>query len=92
MEEIKVVLKDGEVTLRKPTAGIRNRALIKADTPDGLKQSLMMVEMLPLCVKAHPWGMTPIKQALDNISVADYDSLIDKLRLMLESDEKLKKK
>jgi len=92
MLDIKAIITDGEVTLRKPTAGIRNRAMMKAETKDGIKNTVMMVELLPLCVKAHPWGITPIKQSLDNLSCEDYDLLIDKLRELMEPNEELKKK
>ena len=92
MHEIKVNLKDGEVVLRKPTAGVRNSAMMKAEGPDGIKQIVMMVELLPLCVKAHPFGMTPVKTALNNLDCDEYDLLIDKLRELMRANEELKKK
>jgi hypothetical protein len=92
MEERKVQLKDGEVTLRKLTAGMRNRAIVKADTSDGFKRSLMMIELLPMCVKSHPWGMTPVKDALDRLEIEEYDKLIDELDSMMTPNDDLKKK
>ncbi len=92
MEDIKVKISSGEVVLRKPTAGVRNKALINAETDTGFKKALMMVELLPPCVKTHPWGMTPIRQALDNLSIEDYDELINGLETLITPDEDLKKK
>jgi hypothetical protein len=92
MEEVKVSLKDGEVVLRKPNAGMRNAALIKAETPEGLKRSVMMVELLPACVKAHPWGMRPVKDALNSLSIDEYDKLIDALEEMMKPTDDIKKK
>ena len=89
---MKAILKDGEVTLMKPTAGVRNSAMMKAETKDGIKQTLMMVELLPMCIRAHPWGITPIKQALDALDYQEYDILIDKLRELMDIDNSLKKK
>ncbi|QDP57902.1 MAG: hypothetical protein Unbinned1693contig1002_46 [Prokaryotic dsDNA virus sp.] len=92
MENKTIQLEAGEVVMRKPTAGARNKAMIKAETADGIKQTLMMVELLPMCVASHPWGITPVKVALDNLSVVEYDKLIDGLRQMLEPKVDLKKK
>ena len=92
MDEVKVQLKAGEVTLRKPTAGIRNKALIKADMPDGFKRSVMLVELLPMCIANHPWGIQPLKQALENVEVWEYDFLIDKIEELMKVDEETKKK
>ncbi len=77
---VEVELSDGaKITLQKPTAGMRNKALIKADTAEGLKRTVLMVEMLPHCVKTHPWGTRPLREALDALSIEDYDKLIDGL-------------
>ena len=77
---VEVELSDGaKITLQKPTAGMRNKALIKADTADGLKRTVLMVEMLPHCVSSHPWQTRPIRECLDNLSIEDYDKLIDGL-------------
>ena len=52
----------------------------------------MMVELLPMCVAAHPWGIKPIKGALDMLSIVEYDQLIDVLEKLIGPDEELKKK
>jgi hypothetical protein len=92
MEDIKVKLTDGEVILRKPTAGTRNGALIKAETPEGFKRTIMMVELLPACISMHPWGMKKIKDQLNNLSIQEYDLLIDALEKLMGGEDDLKKK
>jgi len=91
---VQVELNNGEkVTLQKPTAGMRNKALIKADTADGIKRTVMMVEMLPYCIKSHPWGTRQIRDALDNLSIEDYDKIIDGLsELITPTTDKIQKK
>ena len=80
--EITVQIGQGPVTLRKPKAGVRNKALMKAETGEGIKQTTFLVELIPYCVKTHPWGTTPVRQALDNLDVDDYDKLIDAISTM----------
>jgi hypothetical protein len=92
MNERTITLKDGEVELRKPTAGIRNNAMMKAEGKDGIKQTVMMVELLPLCVFKHPWGVKPIRTALNDLDYDEYDLLIDKLREVMDISGELKKK
>ena len=76
---MEVKIEKGIVVLKKPTAGIRNRALMKAETPDGIKNTVLMVEILPHCILSHPFGTVPISHALDALSVEEYDNLINKL-------------
>lgn len=99
MDEISIKTEAGEIVLKKPTAGIRNKALVKGDTPEGFKRSVMMIELLPLCIKSHPWGMTsspngvsPIRITLDNLSIEDYDKLIDGLEELMGKGAEIKKK
>lgn len=99
MDEINVKIEAGEIVLKKPTAGMRNKALVKGDTAEGFKRSLMMIELLPLCIKIHPWSMTatnngvsPIRAALDNLSIEDYDKLIDGLEELMGKGAEIKKK
>ena len=75
MEEIEI--SKGIVKLRKPLAGERNKALMTAETPDGIKGTVFLVELLPHIIVADPFGAQPKKQALDNLSIEDYDKLID---------------
>ena len=85
---VKVKLSIGEIEIDKPTAGARNKAIMKAETADGIKQTVMLVELLPMCVKSHPFGVQPVKQSLDGLSIEDYDKLIDALAKILSPPEK----
>jgi hypothetical protein len=82
---MEVVLSDGKkVVLRKPTAGVRNKAAVKAETKEGIKQTTFMVELLPFCIATHEWGVTPVRQALDDLSIDDYDKLVDTLGKLMK--------
>lgn len=75
METIDIEISKGTVTLKKPTAGERNAALIKAETTTGLKHSLFAIELLPKMIVSHPFGAEPLRQALDDLSCDEYDLL-----------------
>ena len=92
MDEVTVKIESGEVVLKKPKAGIRNKAIIVAETDKGVKGMVFMVELLPYCVKSHPFRMTPIREALDNLSIEDYDKLIDGLKQIMEQKGDVEKK
>lgn len=81
MKEVQIT--SGKVVLKKPTAGARNNALMKAETPDGIKNTVYMVELLPFCIQSHPFGSAPVKQALDSLTPEDYDELIEALQTIL---------
>jgi len=90
---MEIELSIGKIILKSPTAGARNQALMKAETADGIKNTVMMVELLPHCVSTHPFGAKPLRQALDNLSCEDYDKLVVGLTtLMKPKDDELKKK
>ena len=74
----------GMITLRKPLAGERNKALMKAETPTGIKGTVFLVELLPSVIVKHPFGAQPIKQALDNLTVEDYDKLIEAVGKLIQ--------
>lgn len=81
MVDTKVMLTSGEVTLRKPTAGVRNRAFVAADTgKENPNFALFMHEMLVGCIVLHPWGMTPLRGALDSLDIDEYDKLITAMK------------
>lgn len=82
MEEIQIT--QGVVKLRKPTAGIRNEALMKAETPNGIMGIKFLMELLPRCVIEHPFGAKPNAQALDDLSLEDYDKLLNALGKIME--------
>lgn len=81
MKEVQIT--SGKVVLKKPTAGARNNALMKAETPDGIKNTVYMIELLPFCIQSHPFGSVPIRQALDSLDVDDYDELITALHSLM---------
>ena len=79
-----VEISKGIITLRKPLAGERNKALMKAETPTGIKGTVFLVELLPSVIVKHPFGAQPIKTALDNLSVEDYDKLIEAVGKLIQ--------
>ena len=87
MDETKIEVNKGTILLRKPLAGPRNKAMIKADTAEGMKATVFLVELLPHMIKEHPFGAEPIKSALDSLSIEEYDKLIDGARKVLELPE-----
>jgi len=89
--EIEIQLKAGTVKLKKPKAGVRNTAMQKAETEEGkIKQSVFMVAILPLCISEHPWGTTPLSEALENLDIDEYDALVEGLNKfsLTEADTK----
>ena len=75
-----VKLSVGEVIVKKPTAGIRNKAALSAYKDGNFNEVLFIIEMLPYCIKSHPFGTTPLKTGLDNLSITEYDKLIDEIK------------
>ena len=77
---IEVQTEIGIFELIKPKAGVRNRAIAKAETDQGiLKQSVLMMELMPKCVNRRPEGIdqdVPIEQVLDGMEIEDYDKLV----------------
>jgi len=71
----------GEFILQTPKAGPRNQAIANADVDGKIKQSVLAFEMLPFCVKAHPWGnkYPSVKQGLDDMDSDKYDLLLEVL-------------
>jgi len=79
-----VEISKGMITLRKPLAGERNKALMKAETPTGIKGTVFLVELLPSVIMKHPFGAQPLVTALDNLSVEDYDKLIEAVGKLIQ--------
>lgn len=85
MEECEVKLTDGSIVkLRMPNAGVRNKCaqgafIVQKDAegkPFGyVNEAKMLADLLPYCVKEHPWSPSPVRQALDNLSIEDYDKI-----------------
>lgn len=88
---MEIQLEKGPIVLKKPTAGARNKALMEAETPDGIKNTVLLVNLLPYCVQSHPFGTVPIAQALDALSIEEYDKLITGLTELMNPGA-LKKK
>ncbi len=78
MENERVVeITRGKVKLRKPLAGPRNKALMKAELADGMRATVFLVEIMPEMIVEHPFGAEPINTALDSLSIDDYDKLAE---------------
>ena len=91
---IEVQTSIGTFELIKPKAGVRNRAMIKAETDSGgIKRVVFMTELLPNVINKRPEGVdkdTRIEHLLDSLEIEDYDLLVegaDKL-VYTEKDEK----
>jgi len=82
-KEKSVTIEQGEIVLQKPTAGIRNNAALKSFADGSLNEIKFLLEILPHCIKSHPFGQTPIRSALDSMSIEDYDKLVDVLKLFM---------
>lgn len=93
MENKIVKISLGEVTLIRPTAGVRNKAAIIADTPTHFKQSVFKTELLPYCITDHPFGVgKTLRESLDCLTTKDYDLLIDAMEELLQDGVDIKKK
>ena len=90
-----IKIESGEVILISPTAGVRNKALMKAEekAKDGNpSQTVFITEILPHCIKTHPFDNKPIRESLDNLCVSDYDKLALALGNLMKPVEDAKKK
>jgi len=87
MEENTVELSQGKVVLRRPTAGARNKAMISAVENGTLNNVKMMVELLPLCIKEHPWKTQNVKHVLDSLDFAQYDLIVDGLKKLMQPED-----
>jgi len=100
MKEIEVeVIPEGEnpggkFILARPKAGARNRALIAAETPQGIKQTTLCMELLPVCIKTHPWGdkYKSIREGLDDLEFKQYDQLLKVMGDLIVPPEDAEKK
>lgn len=81
MNKIEINTSLGIFELVKPKAGIRNRALIKAETKSGhVSRIIFMTELLPQIVNKRPESCdkdVPIEHLLNSLEVEDYDELIE---------------
>jgi len=77
----------GSWTVTKPKAGVRNKALERAETENGFKRMILLTTMLPRCISSRPDNFdkdVPIDQVLENLEIEDYDPLIDALGHLLD--------
>ncbi len=88
---MEIQISQGKIILKVPNAGARNKALMKAETPEGIKNTVLMIELLPYCISQHPFGTVNLSQALDALSVEEYDKLVIGLAELM-SPGALKKK
>jgi len=86
--EVKTEL--GVFELIKPKAGVRNRAIAKAEGDSGnIKQTVLMMELLPRCVNKRPEGVdqdVPIDQILDSMEIEDYDNMFIALSTLIGNE------
>ena len=98
-KKIEVKTSIGTFELIKPKAGVRNRAMMKAETDSGsMKRIVFITELLPKIINKRPEGCdseVPIEHLLDSLEIEDYDLLaasVDKLVDDNPSDEEVNKK
>jgi len=78
METKEVKTSVGVFVLKEPNAGIRNKALIAAETNEGFRATVFLNELMPKCILKRPEDMspnTPIEDILNSLSIQDYDLL-----------------
>ena len=94
--DLQVDLEGGPVVFRELRAKHRNAALKKSmENVNGklqVNEVQFIIELLPLAIATHPWGTTPVRTALDNLSISEYDKLTGKLKDIIGgvSDEEKK--
>lgn len=86
MENVEVKIKAGVIKLQEPRAGVRNDALIDAETAQGIKMTKFIVSLIPHMVTDHPFGAQPIETALNNLTIKEYDDIVDAARELVVVD------
>lgn len=80
----------GTFVLVRPKAGSRNRALEKAESPNGGVRTLIFLrELLPRCINKRPERFdsdVPIEQVLDDLETYDYDKLLAGMSKLLNQN------
>jgi len=83
----------GTWVLKKPKAGPRNRAMVKAETEGGnYKLTILMMELLPKMVCERPDGIdkdVPIEQVLDDLEMETYDDLVVTAMSLIQFKEEI---
>ena len=75
----------GEIIIRKPKAGMRNAAALKSYVVNdkgvgSINEVQFLTEILPACIVKHPFGTTPLKKALEDLEIEEYDELMFAVR------------
>ena len=86
-KEVSTIL--GVWTLKRPKAGARNRALERAETATGVKQTTFYTTLLPMCILKRPADVddtVPIEQLLNDLELEDYDALVKGLQELLADE------
>ena len=98
METKEVLTEIGVFIVKKPKAGARNSALVKAETENGgIKQSIFFMDLLPKCIERRPPDCdqtVAIEHILNSLEIEDYDKLVEALESFCRpgKDESEKKK
>lgn len=81
----------GVFEIKKPKAGVRNRAMAAAETDSGnIRTTTLMMELLPKCINSRPESFdkdVKIDHVLDDLEIEDYDLLVTGLGSLLEEHE-----
>lgn len=81
MEREKIVkVSKGDITLVKPNAGQRNDSAVNAMVDGKFNEIKFMVNLVPACVKSHPFGVAKLKEGLNALEPEEYDKLIDAMK------------
>lgn len=87
MEKVEVETSLGKFEMIKPKAGMRNKALLKAEGSDGsIKRVLFMTELIPKMISRRPENCdpdVPIEHLLNDLSIEDYDKLVETVDVLV---------
>jgi hypothetical protein len=87
----KVKTSVGDFEIKKPKAGVRNRAMALAETDSGkIKTTVLMMQLLPKCINSRPESFdkdVKIEHVLDDLEVEDYDLLVIALGKLIEEHD-----
>jgi len=79
--------------LEIPNAEVFKNALLNAEKEDGtISNTKLAIELLPYCIKSHPFGTIAVRQALDALDWEDYKKLLEALGDLLKEMGETEKK
>jgi len=81
----------GEFKIRLPTAGERRTAMQTLSTEQVKGQNIMSLlhAILPYCITRHPFKTGSVQSNLDELSILDYDLLVNALTEMLITEKRV---